>query len=89
MPPSVHGVSIVPLRIVENPLPLPVRQLPLAKPTVYRTLGLLEPSNHDNSLATAALLGELKHLTNSARQGHQIPPAVVRKKPKKTRRRKK
>ena len=62
------GVSIIPSRIVETPLPLPVRQIALPKPVVSRVLGLLEHRDNELSGATNALLSELKHLVETARQ---------------------
>jgi DNA-binding transcriptional LysR family regulator len=53
------GVSIVPQRGHGAAFPFPVRALPLAKPTVYRQLGLLRAESHPNGPLADALLAEL------------------------------
>jgi DNA-binding transcriptional LysR family regulator len=60
------GVSIVPKRGHGAPFPFPVRALALAKPTVYRQLGLLRAEVHPKGVLADALLAELTALGSRA-----------------------
>lgn len=63
------GVSIVPKRGHGAPFPFPVRALALAKPTVYRQLGLLRAEAHPKGALADALLAELIALGARPRSG--------------------
>lgn len=71
------GVSIVPKRLVEPPGSLPVRSLLLTGTPVYRTLGLIETSQHEKSGLSATLLVVLQSI--AAHAGGAIPPNVKHK----------
>lgn len=70
------GVSIVPQRGHGAPFPFPVRAQALAKPTVYRQLGLLRAESHAKGLLADALLTELTALgkgpAKKARRGGHL-----------------
>lgn len=70
------GVSIVPQRGHGAPFPFPVRAQALAKPAVYRQLGLLRAESHAKGLLADALLTELTALgkgpAKKARRGGHL-----------------
>ncbi|MFQ5774607.1 MAG: LysR family transcriptional regulator [Kiloniellaceae bacterium] len=59
------GVSLVPHRRVGTPFPLPVRHVTLAKPTVYRVLGLVRREAHPKANLIEALSAELSALADA------------------------
>ncbi len=65
------GISIVPIRVVEQPRPLPVRQLSLPDPVVTRVLGLLSHRDNDKAPATKALYRELKFIADLGAHGNE------------------
>jgi DNA-binding transcriptional LysR family regulator len=56
------GVSIVPQRCAEHPLPLPLTRVPFGAPPLRRVIGLAERANNRKAKLTAALYSELARL---------------------------
>ena len=76
------GVSIVPMRCVEDNTMMDLKTLPLGKPPRLRTLGLLERHEHLKTGLTTAMLRELQKVSgtippdsDTAQAAHQTVPA--------------
>ena len=72
------GVSIVPQRGHDAPMPFPVRTVALPKPTVYRQVGLLRAATNSKSLLADALLAELTALGTDRGKAPRPPPITSR-----------
>src|SRR5579875_1272477 len=77
------GVSVVPLRVIGEPVSLPVLRVAFKGPPVYRVLGVAHAPGHPKAALAGTLLAELKALAAPT----EAPASLPRKQRRPSRRR--